>query len=77
MAKKAKNARKDLLGPDNEETLRSSEMIGLACNLGDQWKKAEELQGQVMEIHKRVLGLEYPDTLTSMANLAPALMSSG
>jgi len=34
------------------------------------WKEAEELEVQVMETRKRVLGEEHPDTLTSMANLA-------
>ena len=33
-------------------------------------KEAEELEVQVMEIRKRVLGEEHPSTLTSMANLA-------
>ncbi|KAL4937210.1 hypothetical protein BDV06DRAFT_203412 [Aspergillus oleicola] len=35
-----------------------------------QLKKAEELQVQVLEIRKQVLGPEHPGTLTSMANLA-------
>ena len=34
------------------------------------WKEAEELFVQVMDTRKGVLGQEYPDTLTSMANLA-------
>jgi hypothetical protein len=34
------------------------------------WKKAEERNVQVMEMRKRVLGQEHPDTLTGMANLA-------
>ena len=34
------------------------------------WKEAEELRVQVMEISKRVLDKEHPDTLSSMANLA-------
>ena len=29
------------------------------------WKEAEELEVQVMETRKRVLGKEHPDTLTS------------
>ena len=33
-------------------------------------KEVEELEVEVMEIRKRVLGAEHPDTLTSMANLA-------
>ncbi|KAH8690065.1 hypothetical protein BGW36DRAFT_364793 [Talaromyces proteolyticus] len=34
------------------------------------WKEAEELNVQVMETRKRVLGAEHSDTLTSMNNLA-------
>jgi Tetratricopeptide repeat len=34
-----------------------------------QWKEAEELEVQVMETRKRVLGQEHPDTLISMNNL--------
>ncbi|OLN81555.1 Kinesin light chain 1 [Colletotrichum chlorophyti] len=33
-------------------------------------KEAEELQLRVIEINKRVLGEEHPDTLMSMHNLA-------
>ena len=32
---------------------------------------------QVIEIMKRVLGLEHPDTLTSMSNLASTWKSQG
>src|SRR5436190_1782362 len=35
-----------------------------------QWKKAEELNVQVIEMSKRVLGEEHPTTLASMANIA-------
>lgn len=34
------------------------------------WKKAEELEVQVMETSKRVLGAEHLDTLSSMTDLA-------
>jgi hypothetical protein len=34
------------------------------------WKEAEDLEVQVMETRKRVLGEEHPSTLSSMANLA-------
>ncbi|KAB8240063.1 purine and uridine phosphorylase [Aspergillus flavus] len=50
--------------------------IKLIVNIGNclysdgRWKEAEELQLQVMELHKQqVLGPEHPDTLTSMSNL--------
>ncbi|CCD51174.1 hypothetical protein BofuT4_P085360.1 [Botrytis cinerea T4] len=47
-------------------------MANLASTFWNQerWKEAEDLQVQVMETRKRVLGQEHPDTLTSMNNLA-------
>jgi hypothetical protein len=52
-------------------------MGNLALTYEDQgrWKEAEELQVQVMQIMKRVLGDEHPSTLTSMGNLAHTLES--
>ncbi|KAH7111276.1 hypothetical protein B0J11DRAFT_447596, partial [Dendryphion nanum] len=40
------------------------------------WTEAEKLEVQVMETFKRVFGDEHPDTLTSMANLAPTYWES-
>lgn len=37
------------------------------------WIEAEDLQVWVMEIMKRVLGADHPDTLSYMANLANIL----
>jgi Tetratricopeptide repeat len=34
------------------------------------YAKATEFYNQVLEVQKRELGLEHPDTLGSMANLA-------
>jgi hypothetical protein len=47
-------------------------MANLASTYRNQgrWKEAEDLQVQVMETIKRVLGPEHPSTLTSMNNLA-------
>jgi hypothetical protein len=52
-------------------------MNNLALTYSNQgrWKEAEELEMQVMEIMKRVLSDEHPDTLTSMHNLAFMLQS--
>jgi tetratricopeptide (TPR) repeat protein len=41
------------------------------------WKEAEELDVQVVETRKRVLGTEHPDTLTSIANLASTYRNQG
>jgi hypothetical protein len=42
-----------------------------------QWKEAEELEVQVMETRKRVLGDEHLHTLSSMANLAATYRIQG
>lgn len=57
----------------NESNLaRASLCRCMGCYLDTQgwWKEAEELGIQVIEICKRVLGEEHPETLTNMANLA-------
>jgi TRAP-type mannitol/chloroaromatic compound transport system substrate-binding protein len=41
------------------------------------WKEAEELQVQVMQMRKRVLGEEHPHTLSSVANLASTYRNQG
>ncbi|KAB8234347.1 purine and uridine phosphorylase [Aspergillus alliaceus] len=49
-----------------------------ACLYSDgRYNDAEELQVQVMETQKQVLGPEHPDTLTSMANLASTYWDQG
>jgi hypothetical protein len=39
------------------------------------WKEAEELEVQVIETRKRVLGEEHPSTLNAISNLAFTLNS--
>ncbi|KAL9611396.1 MAG: hypothetical protein Q9167_003937 [Letrouitia subvulpina] len=51
--------------------------FALAFSEAGRWKEAEELDVQVMETTKRVLGEEHPDTLTSMANLASTYWNQG
>ena len=34
------------------------------------WDEAEKLEVQVMDMRKKLLGAEHPDTLTCMENLA-------
>jgi hypothetical protein len=47
-------------------------MNNLAVTLENRWrlKEAEDLETQVVKINKRLLGVDHPDTLTSVANLA-------
>ncbi|KAG9241639.1 hypothetical protein BJ878DRAFT_389836, partial [Calycina marina] len=54
----------------HNDTLRGLQMEGLAYSMNGRWDDAEKLFVQVMETSKTKLGVDHPDTLTSMANLA-------
>ncbi|KAL8364658.1 hypothetical protein RB595_003778 [Gaeumannomyces hyphopodioides] len=41
------------------------------------WEEAEKLEVEVMETRKTKLGVDHPDTLTSMANLASTFWNQG
>jgi tetratricopeptide (TPR) repeat protein len=41
------------------------------------WNEAEKLEVDVMELRKRLFGVEHPDTLTSMSNLATTYWQQG
>jgi len=61
---------KKVLGMERPSALTN--MANLASTYRNQgrWKKAEELDVQVLETSKKVLGSEHPDTLNSTNNLA-------
>jgi hypothetical protein len=69
--------RKRILGGEDEDTLDSIAMVGLAYKLRGRWDAAEELEVQVMETRKKKLGADHPDTLTSMSNLASTYVNQG
>ena len=50
---------------------------GLVFYEAGYWKEAEQMQVQVSETQKRVLGEEHPDTLASMGNLASTYRNQG
>jgi tetratricopeptide (TPR) repeat protein len=54
-----------------------AEQFQLVYAEGGQWKQAEELQVQVMDMMKRTLGKEHPDTLISMGDLASTYWKQG
>ena len=41
------------------------------------WNEAEQLQIQVMDMTKKLLGAEHPDTLSSMADIASTYWKQG
>jgi tetratricopeptide (TPR) repeat protein len=66
-------------GSEDERLARASL---LHCAAGffsyqGQWKDAEKFQLQARELRREVLGLEHPDTLTSMASLASTYRNQG
>jgi hypothetical protein len=54
-------------------------MGNLAHIYGSQgrWNEAEQLEIQVMDMRKKLLGAEHPDTLLSMGNLASTYWNQG
>ncbi|MCJ1261664.1 hypothetical protein MMC22_001530 [Lobaria immixta] len=55
---------------DDPSLLDSMDNLGTTFDHLGRWKEAVELQMQVVEIRKRVLGIEHPKTLDSMHSLA-------
>jgi len=51
--------------------------FSLAYHEAGYWKEAEELQVAVMQMRKRILGEEHPNTLLSMGNLASTYRNQG
>ena len=41
------------------------------------WNEAEQLQVQVMDMSKKLLGVEHPNTLTSIESLASTYSNQG
>ena len=62
MSVQAMKARKKILGREDEDTLWSMAMVGLAYQLRGRWEAAEELFVQVMEMSKKKLGADHPHT---------------
>jgi tetratricopeptide (TPR) repeat protein len=62
---------------DEQERLRLAWKCAMTLQDDGRYEEAEELEVQVMQTTKRVLGDEHPDTLTSMANLASTYRKQG
>jgi tetratricopeptide (TPR) repeat protein len=66
-----------LVDDNNEERLALASKCAMTLYSDGLYKEAEELQVQVMQTTKRVLGNEHPHTLLSMANLAATYRDQG
>ena len=74
---RAVDLRRWVLGPEQADTLRSMNNLGIVYEHQGMDQKAEALDSQTLKIRRRVLGPEHPDTLTSMSNLAFVYDSEG
>ena len=61
--------RRKLLGPEHPDTLLGMGNLARTYFNQGKFKKAEELELQVLDMKRKLLGPEHPETLTSMANL--------
>jgi hypothetical protein len=62
---------------DDEERLDLASKCARTLYSDGRYKEAEDLELQVMQMRKRVLGDEHPDTLTSINNLASTYSKQG
>ncbi|KAF2726964.1 hypothetical protein EJ04DRAFT_390807, partial [Polyplosphaeria fusca] len=70
MVSKALEIRKQILDKDESNTLLSSDLLGsILTDLG-KYSEAESMHRQTLATREKVLGVDYPDTLTTMNNLA-------
>jgi serine/threonine protein kinase len=69
--------RRQVLGPENADTLRSVDDLAWVLNQEGQAAKAEQLQRETVATRQRVFGKQNLDTLKSMSNLAWTLDREG
>jgi tetratricopeptide (TPR) repeat protein len=62
---------------DNKERIVVARKCASALHSDGRYEEAEELQVQVVQMRKRVLGEEHPDTISAMSNLAITLGDQG
>ena len=67
----------DLVSKDGKSRMALMWRYGLCLCSDGRWNEAEESFSQVLEIHKKKLGADHPNTLTTMANLAVTYSNQG
>ncbi|KAJ5564862.1 hypothetical protein N7513_001104 [Penicillium frequentans] len=77
MASLSREQRIKILGLEDQETLDSTIMLAVAYRREGNWREAEQLFIQVLEMRKSKLGADHLDTLASMANLALTFWNQG
>jgi tetratricopeptide (TPR) repeat protein len=77
MSTMSMEARIEVLGEKDPETLNSMEMVGIGRVLQGKYEAAELINRQTLLWREEVLGDDHPATLTIMTNLATVLDSQG
>jgi len=77
MVERALQLQRQVLGPENPETLRSESYLAVLLLVEGKTADAVKLQRETLSIQRRVLGPEHADTLTTMARLGAALAFGG
>jgi len=77
LAKRALDARLNLLGPDDPKTLESLAQLGWILNREGHYVEAEKTERQALDGERRVLGPEDPITLDTMSNMAYVVQGPG
>ncbi|KAI5788603.1 hypothetical protein FPQ18DRAFT_262075 [Pyronema domesticum] len=66
-----------LFGEENTKTLEAMHLMGYTFRFRGLLKEAQELEEKVLEVRRRTLGEEHPDTLRGMQNLAATYAELG
>ncbi|KAJ7445461.1 hypothetical protein FB451DRAFT_1433230 [Mycena latifolia] len=70
LAKMVLDRRRELLGEDHPDTLRSMANLAVTYSSMGQFHQAAELEKVVLSKRRGLLGEDHPDTLSAMGNLA-------
>ncbi len=74
---RALEAQRRVLGPHNQDTLRTASLLAWSLRKEGRYAEAEKLYRETLAIQRRVLGPEHPDTLSSANRLAGVLAREG
>jgi eukaryotic-like serine/threonine-protein kinase len=77
LLQRAVNIRRQVLGAENPDTLRSMSNLSRTLDHEGHYAEAETLIRQTLDIERRVLGPEHPDTVWSISNLGISLTRDG
>ncbi|KAJ5557363.1 hypothetical protein N7494_001278 [Penicillium frequentans] len=77
MATRSWKERVEILGSEDEDSLESTAVLAIAYEEQGQWKTAENLNVQVLDLRRAKLGEEHPGTLATMSNLAMMVCDQG